>query len=142
WVRGDAYPHQFFEYARELYGTHDEWFRANLGFTVQEAIQVVRTVTDELNRRFNESATKARANAPAESDKHWKDAKAAGLTRKELETRVAIHLHFGNGSALLRFTADQISQLSDLSIDVCRAFLKRMGQPFGYRNPKFTDTFA
>jgi hypothetical protein len=142
WVRGEAYPHQFFEYARELYGEHDEWFRINLGFTIQEAIRIFRAVTDELNRRFNKSANDARANAPAESDKHWKDATAAGLTRKELEERVAIHLHFGNGPALLRFTAEQISQLSGQSIDVCRAFLKRMSQSFGYRNPKFTDTFS
>ena len=142
WVRGDAYPHQFFEYALELYGEHDDWFRANLGFTIQEAVRIFRAVTDELNLRFNESANNARANAPAESDTHWEEAKAAGLTRKELETRIAIHLHYGNGAALLRFTAEQLSQLSGLPIGVCRAFLKRMSQSFGYRNPKFTDTFS
>jgi hypothetical protein len=142
WVRGDAYPHQFFEYSLELYGEHDDWFRANLGFTIQEAVRIFRAATDELNRRFNESANNARANAPAESDKHWEEAKAAGLTRKELETRIAIHLHYGNGAALLRFTAEQLSQSSGLPIGVCRAFLKRMSQPFGYRNPKFTSTFS
>jgi hypothetical protein len=142
WVRGDAYPHHFFEYAQELYGEHDEWFRSNLGFTIQEAIRIFRTVTDELNRRFNESANHARANASSESDKYWEDAKAAGLTRKDLEVRVAIHLHYGNGPALLRFTVEQISQLSGLSIDVCRAFIQRLSQPFGYRNPKFADSFS
>ena len=142
WVRGDAYPHQFFEYALELYGEHDAWFRANLGFTIQEAFRIFRAVTDELNLRFNESANNARANAPAESDKHWGEAEAAGLTRKELETRIAIHLHYGNGATLLQFTAEQLSQLSGLPIGVCRAFLKRMSQSFGYRNLKFSDTFS
>ena len=142
WVRGDAYPHQFFQYSLELYGEHDDWFRANLGFTIQEAIRIFRAVTDELNKRFNESADNARTNAPVESDRYWEEAKAAGLTRKELETRIAIHLHYGNGAALLRFTAEQLSQSSGLQIGVCRAFLKRMSQPFGYRNSKFTDTFS
>jgi hypothetical protein len=79
WVRGDAYPHQFFEYSLELYGEHDDWFRASLGFTIQEAVRIFRAVTDELERRFNESANNARAKAPAESDKYWEEAKAAGL---------------------------------------------------------------
>ena len=142
WVRGDAYPHQFFEYSLELYGEHDDWFRASLGFTIQEAVRIFRAVTDELERRFNESANNARAKAPAESDKYWEEAKAAGLTRNELEERIAIHLHYGNGVVLLRFTAEQLSQSSGLPIAVCRAFLKRMSQPFGYRNPKFTNTFS
>jgi hypothetical protein len=142
WVRGDAYPHQFFEYSLELYGEHDDWFRANLGFTIQEAVRIFRAVTDQLERRFNESANNARANAPAKSDKHWEEAKAAGLTRKDLESRIAIHLHYGNGAALLRFTAEQLSQSSELPIAVCSAFLKRMSQPFGYRNPKFASTFS
>jgi hypothetical protein len=81
WVRGDAYPHQLLEYSLELYGEHDDWFRGNLGFTIQEAARIFRAVTDELNRRFNESANNARANAPAESVKYWEGAKAAGLTR-------------------------------------------------------------
>jgi hypothetical protein len=142
WVRGDAYPHQFFEYALELYKEHDDWFRANLGFTIQEAVRIFRAVTDELIRRYNESANSARTNASSESDKHWEEAKAAGLTRKDLETRIAIHLHYGNAPTLLRFTVEEISQVSGLARDVCRAFLKRMSQPFGYRNPKFADTFS
>ena len=142
WVRGDAYPHLFFQYALELYAEHDDWFRAKLGFTIDEAVRIFRAVTDELNRRFNDSGDNARAKAPAESDKHWEEAKAAGLTRKELETRIAIHLHYGSGAALLRFTAEQLSQLSELPLGVCWAFLKRMSQSFGYRNPKFTDTFS
>lgn len=142
WVRGDAYPHQFFGYAQELYGEHDGWFRVNLGFTVQEATRIFRAVTDELNRRFNESADNARTNAPEESGKHWEEAKAAGLTREDLETSIAVHLHYGNAPTLLRFTVEEISQVSGLTLDVCRAFLKRMSQPFGYRNPKFTDAFS
>jgi len=142
WVRGDAYPHQFFEYSLALYGEHDDWFRAKLGFTIQEAVRIFRAVSHELNRRFNESADNARANAPAESEKHWEEANAAGMTREELEARIAIHLHYGNGAVLLRFTAEQVSQSSGLAIAVCRAFLKRMSQPFGYRNPKFTNTFS
>ncbi|MGA9671144.1 MAG: hypothetical protein WBQ94_18180 [Terracidiphilus sp.] len=130
------------EYAEQLYGEHAEWFRSNLGFTVQDAIRIFRAVTDELNRRFNESAESARTNASSESDKYWADAKEAGLNRKDLETRVAIHLHFGNGPSLLRFTVEQVSQVSGLPLEVCLAFVRRLSQSFGFRNPKFADTFS
>jgi hypothetical protein len=142
WVRGDAYPHLFLEYARDLYGQHDGWFRSTLGFTIRDAIQIFQCVRDELNRRFNESADYARENASGESDKYWEDAKAAGVSRKDLEIRVACRLHFGGGPVLMQFTVDQIAQLSGMPIDICRAFLGRLSQPFGYRNPKFADTFS
>src|ERR1019366_5745182 len=35
-VRGDAYPHQFYAFAQDLYGPHDAWFREHLGFTIAE----------------------------------------------------------------------------------------------------------
>lgn len=142
WVRGDAYPHQLFGYALELYGQHEEWFRANLGFTVKDAVQIVRAVTEELNRRFNTSAENARRNAPIEAEQYWKDAKAEGLSRKELEQRVAIHLHYGNAPGLLRLTAEDISAVSSVEFTICKAFLNRMSQPFGFRNPAYTDTFV
>jgi hypothetical protein len=142
WVRGDAYPHQLFGYALELYGQHDEWFRTNIGFTIKDAVQIFRSITEELNTRFNASADNARRNAPTEAERYWEDAKVEGLSRNELEQRIAIHLHFGNAPALLRFTAEEISAVSGVELSICNAFLNRMSQHFGFRNPVFPDTFS
>src|SRR5258708_11926300 len=64
YVRGDAYPHQILEYASEPYAQHDHWFESNLGFTIDDAIRIAQSVPVELERRVNESAAKARTDAP------------------------------------------------------------------------------
>jgi hypothetical protein len=142
WVRGDAYPHQFFAYARELYGQHDEWFVSHLGFTIADAIAIIHAVTAELNRRVNASADHAREAAPVEAEEYLEEAASQQISRKELEARVAIQMHYGNAPTLLRFSPNDLSAISGLTKDVCEAFLRRMSQPFGYHNPAFPDTFA
>ena len=142
YVRGDAYPHQFLEYAAELYGQHDPWFKSNLGFTIGEAIRIARAVPVELSRRVNLSLKKARIDAPQRAEEFSRAPEAAALSRGELETRVACYLHFGSARHLLSFTVEQLAEVSRVGINVCKAFLKRMSQPFGYRNPLFPNTFA
>jgi len=43
-IRGEAYPHQLESMALGLYGEHDAWFQAKLGFTIGEALLVVDRV--------------------------------------------------------------------------------------------------
>jgi len=142
YVRGDAYPHQFLEYATELYSQHDPWFKSNLGFTIGEAIRIARAVPVELSRRVNLSLKKARTDAPQRAEEFSRAPEAAGLSRQELETGVACYLHFGSARQLLSFTVEELAEVSRVDINVCKAFLKRMSQPFGYRNPLFPNTFA
>jgi hypothetical protein len=142
WVRGDAYPHQFFGFASELYSPHDQWFQSKLGFTIKDALQIVRAIREELNRRVNESADNARQNAPIEAEKYWAEAQMAQITRDELEQRVAIHLHYGAAKSLLCFSVEEICEVSGVELETCKAFLKRMSQPFGYHNPKFPNSFT
>ncbi|WP_165420152.1 hypothetical protein [Edaphobacter modestus] len=142
WVRGDAYPHQFFTYAQELYGQHDTWFTTHLGFTIADAIGIIHSVDEELNRRVNASADDARKTAPIKAEEYLEEAEARQISRKELETRVAIHLHYGAAEALLRFSLDELIDISGREKNVCEAFLRRMSQPFGYHNPAFPDTFT
>ncbi|MBZ5705101.1 MAG: hypothetical protein LAN63_07080 [Acidobacteriia bacterium] len=142
YVRGDAYPHQFLEYASELYGEHDRWFKSNLGFTINDAIQIVRAIPVELERRVNESATRAKADAPGRAETFLEAGEEAGLSRRELEIRIACDLHFGAARQLLSFTVEEISQISGAGLNVCKAFLNRLSQPFGYRNPRFPNTYG
>jgi hypothetical protein len=142
YVRGDAYPHQFLQYSSEVYGQHDQWFNSNLGFTIDNAIRIARSIPVELERRVNESATSARTNAPRRAEEFLQAAEAAGLSRRGLELRIACHLHFGKARDLLSFTVEEIAKVSGQGMNVCKAFLKRMSQRFGYRNPLFPDTFV
>ncbi len=142
YVRGDCYPHQFFEYALELYGQHNDWFRSHLGFTIREAVQIARSIPDELVRRVNQSAEYARANAHQEAEKFLNTEWAQSLTRAELDNWAAVYLHFSVAKSLLRLSLDELSTISGVSPEICNAFMERMSQSFGYRNSEFPDTFA
>src|SRR5260370_9678791 len=141
YVRGDAYPHQFLEYASELYGQHDQWFNSNLGFTINDAMRIARSVPVELEKRVNQSAAKARTDAPRRAEEFLQAGEAAGLTHQELELSIACQRHFGAARKLLSFTVEEIAEISGVGMTRCTAFLKRMSQQFGYRNPLFLDTF-
>jgi hypothetical protein len=64
------------------------------------------------------------------------------MERGDVESRIGCALHFGNSERVLGFTPDNLSQFSDIPIRTCGAFLQRMSQEFGYRNPEFTDSFT
>lgn len=142
WVRGDAYPHQFFAFAQELYGQHDAWFVSHLGFTIAHAIAIIHAVAAELNRRVNVSANHAREAAPLKAEEYLAEVESRGISREELEARIAIQMHYGAATTLLRFSLDDLIAISGLAKDVCEAFLHRMSQPFGYHNPAFSNTFT
>jgi hypothetical protein len=142
YIRGDAYPHQFLEYASELYGQHDKWFNSNLGFNIDQAIRIVRSVPIELERRVNQSASNARMDAPRRAEELLRAGEGTGLSRPELESRIACQLHFGTARQLLSFTVEDLAAISGVEITICKSFLKRMSQSFGYRNPLFPDTFV
>jgi hypothetical protein len=55
YVRGNAYPHQFYAFAREQYGPHDAWFGVQYGFTITEGINLAHAITRLCDERFNRS---------------------------------------------------------------------------------------
>jgi hypothetical protein len=142
YVRGDAYPHQFRSFALDLYGQHDQWFLSKLGFTIHDATRIFDSVAAELERRVNESASNARREAPAQADEVMRQGGAPELSRQELVSRIAIHLHYGAARELLRFTEEQLALISGVEMARCAALLRRMSQPFGYHNPAFPNTFS
>jgi hypothetical protein len=99
-------------------------------------------LVDELNRRFNDSLNNAKKESVRAAEKYLGTEEARGLTREELETRIACQLHFGAAKSLMRFTQEEVCSASKVSTAVCEAFLSRMSQTFGYRNPQFPDTFT
>jgi hypothetical protein len=142
YVRGEAYPHQFHSFARDLYGPHDEWFRKRYGFTIAEAIKLAESICDEYERRCNDSHKHAREEAGREAEELIRDNRASPDERRELEVRIGCALHFGQADTLLAFTAKELAEFSRIPNEICDRFLARMAQKFGHRNPDFPDTFT
>lgn len=139
-VRGEAYPHQFEEYARELYGEHDEWFEKTLGFTISDAYAVATGMNSQLNERHARLriSTWAEAQQLVATDTSWV---AAGLSKADAERSAMIQLFFGHAKEHYRFSLDDISKCSGLATDKCVAVLKRLSQRPPFRNPLFLSTF-
>ena len=142
YVRGDAYPHQLYAFAQDLYGSHDGWFREHYGFTIAEGIQLAEAIGGEYSGRCNRSREEARTEARIRADELIANRQAAADQRKDLETRIGCALHFGQAERLLGFSAEDLSKSSGIPAETCQRFLDRMSQGFGYRNPLFPESFT
>jgi hypothetical protein len=142
YVRGDAYPHQFYNFARNLYEPHDPWFRRNHGFTIGEAIQLSRAIDRLCNYRINESMRRAREVARGKIEDLVACQEIDESERADAEIRIAAFLHFGDSHGWLAFTSEDLHCFSGLPLRTCQDFLDRMSQQFGYRNDKFPHSFT
>lgn len=141
YVRGDAYPHQFYAFAQDLYGPHNDWFREHYGFNIAEAVKLSKAIVRECNERFNQSLRLARTEARRRTDELIASHQAAEVKRPDLEKNIGCALHFGHSESILAFTPEELSGFSGVSMQTCQGFLKRMSQEFGYRNPSFPNSF-
>lgn len=141
YVRGDAYPHQFYAFAEKLYGPHDNWFRTHYGFTIVEAIALSKAIDRLYCQRINTSRQEARRDARKKTQKLVAGGEITESARHDAETRIACMLHFGCSARLLGFTVEELSQFAHVPPQKCRAFIGRMAQQFGYRNKEFINSY-
>lgn len=142
YVRGDAYPHQFWDLAGAVYSPHSDWFNSHFGFTISDAIGIARAVEEEINGRYNLAKKEAQEGAPAivrEREQEWKK---LGMTEEQALVSAGIGLLFGRSKELYRLSIDQVSSKSGLSVAVCKAFFERMSQTPPYHNPLFPATYT
>lgn len=142
YVRGDMYPHQFFDFALGLYGPHDVWFREHLGFTISEAVKLSEVIERAGNERINRSLEQARTEAHRKAEELISANQVGNDQRSQLASSIFCALHFGTADDVLSFTADEITRSSGFPTKVSECFLKRMSQEFGHRNPAFPNTFT
>jgi len=141
-VRGLAYPHQLYEYARSLYSPHDDWFRKNLGFTIDDAIRIAEAISKEYSDRKFASKQAAIEQARRKADELIASGEATEGDRPRVEVAYGCYFHFGNSVNVLGFTPEQLCSLAGVRLEVASKFLSRMSQPFGYHNPDFPNTFT
>ncbi len=137
WVRGEAHQHQYYDMARGIYGLHDEWFKSNLGFTINDVITAVKGLLKEYSNRINSG----RRNAVNQAEEYVNEHGLSGDEKKQSKINYNCYLFFGKSDELLAFTPQELSNFSGLPKPVCIQILNRLSQEFGYRNPRFTNTF-
>jgi hypothetical protein len=140
-VRGEAYPHQFEEYARELYGAHDKWFLSKLGFTISDAFSIAEAATSTMNDRYAQAraASAEEARNRIQSDRSWTE---TSMTEKEAERSAQCQFFYGRSKDHFRLKPQDLAEASGVSLDRCKAALARLSQKPPYRNPHFPNTFT
>jgi hypothetical protein len=140
-VRGDAYPHQFWEYAKAIYSPHDDWFLRNLGFTIGDALTLIESLTRELNLRYQSRRDSSLEEATSLVREGRADWTALGITEADALSRAQVHQFFGQAKELYRFDNAQLVTASGLPVERCAACLTRLSQQPPYRNPMFPNSF-
>lgn len=140
YVRGESYPHQLREVAKNIYSQHDGWFVKKLGFTIADAFLISQSITNEYNRRVNEERYSCLKRAREFVNELINKSEANEENRNELEERVFIN-YFGNSDSILSFSLDELVCFCGFSKEKCEKYLERLSQKFGYRNANFANTF-
>jgi hypothetical protein len=141
YVRGEAYPSQLRNLARDIYSQHDDWFKENLGFTIDDALSISESIIDEYNRRINDEKESCKKKARKEAEELLKLGKIKKEELSEVETSIGCYYYFGNSDGILSFSLEDLIHFSSFSKELCEHYLRRLSQDFGYRNPNHPDTF-
>jgi len=141
YVRGDAYPHQLYSLAKDIYGSHDKWFMDNLGFTIEDALSFSKALSQECNKRVNEikpeyiDLAKKQANELSrENPKEYSD-------KEKLKMLIGASLYFGNSDKILSFTLEEAVIFSGINRSICEKILSRLSQGFSYTNSLYPHAF-
>jgi len=142
YVRGESYPHQLREVAKNIYSQHDDWFVKKLGFTISDALSISESIINEYNRRINEERYSCLGRAKEYVNELISKGEANEENRKELEIRVGCYYYFSNSDQILSFSPDELVCFSGFSKEKCKKYLERLSQKFGYRKPNFHNAFS
>jgi len=134
YVRGESYQHQLSDILTSIYKTHENWFKSNLGFTITDALRISEAIISEYNNRINleKKLSLKRAKEYVKENPNGK---------KDYLTSVGCYFFFGESDRILSFSLDELITFSGFPESVCKAYITRLSQKFGYRNPKFPNSF-
>lgn len=140
YVRGESYQHQLRDILISLYSAHDEWFKKKLGFTITEALSISESIISEYNDRVNLEKELSLEKAKRYIKEHPKSGDPL-VDEKKYLTQVGCYYFFGESDRILSFTLKELMKFSGFPEDTYKAFLSRLSQKFGYKNPRFPDSF-
>lgn len=141
WIRGDAYNHQFIKYSIDYYSKYDLWFKKHLGFTMNDAILIYKTIL----RLYEENFYRYQKIAKTKSKEYAKEILSKkNISEKELlkkEKNAYIFYLFSKSAEMFSFTVEELSEHSSISVEICNKIMFRFSQYFGYRNPEYRSTY-
>lgn len=140
YVRGESYQHQLRDILVDIYSAHDTWFIKKLGFTIDKALNMSESIISEYNQRINLEKELSLKKAKKYIKKHPKSGDAI-VDEKKFLTQVGCYYFFGESDRILSFTLKQLVKFSGYPEDICRSYLSRFSQKFGYKNPRFPHSF-
>lgn len=140
YVRGESYQHQLKDILLDIYSPHDSWFKKKLGFTIEEALNISESIIAEYNRRINLEKELSLLKAKSYIKDHPKSGSIV-IDEKKYLTQVGCYYFFGESDRILSFTLKQLAKFSGHSENVCQSYLSRLSQKFGYKNPRFPNSF-
>lgn len=140
YVRGESYQHQLKDIFVSVYSTHNKWFKKKLGFTIAEALSICESIISEYNDRVNLEKELSLKKAIKYIKEHPKNNNPL-VDEKKYLIQVGCYYFFGESDRILSFTLKELIDFSGLPEDVCKSFLSRLSQNFGYKNPRFPNSF-
>lgn len=142
WIRSDAFPFQLVNYAKEYYSLHDDWFSANLGFTIKDAIDLYNAIINLHEKKLKKYHIKA-----VKSTKKWINDTLKNNPKnkidklEESEAKIFTYFILNEANNILLFNEEDICKNSSISREICENLLNRLSQSFGYFNLCFPNTF-
>lgn len=142
YVRGESYPFLLYQMGLDLYSKFDSWFLKNLGFTIEDAIKISKSIKSFVEERINNEKQNRRQEAKKIVDELLNAGELSEEKIDETEMAIWCSLYFGKSEEIISFSISEISEFSGIEIKVCENFFSRLSQDFGYRNKNFKNTFT
>lgn len=140
-IRGETYPYLLFELRKDLYSNYEEWFKANLGFTYEQAITITKAIHEVYNTRINSGREKATSKAKSYVKELIAKREIDIDESNSIETNYGCYYFFHNCEEILSFTKSELSNISHTSQEICGNYLERLSQTFGYKNRRYKYSF-
>lgn len=144
-VRGEGYPNQLWNAAIEIYSPHNSFLVRKLGFTIQQAIDIFKWLSKEIERRVNEHTQNfvSIMRGPMEIWRKWKEGE---INDKEMFSMVEkinkevlreqIKLHNVQTKNIFIFNKKEIGE--KFGKKTISSFLNRFAARFGEINKNYT----
>lgn len=152
-VRGEGTPDEIEGLAQAIYGPHDTWFLENLGFTISDAVVIVRRilalmstkisaakkVSHDRAAQFSTKFTLLVSSDPNNLSDEDRDLRTEieSLGIAETADRAACYEFFAGFNDIASFSADELATTSsDVDPNRISAFLNRMSRRYGEPVPE------
>ena len=140
-VRGDSFPEIQINYAKDIYNYHNEYFMQKFGFKIQDAIEIYFSLNDEIVKRVNSSIKTSKIKSDEITNSQIEKNQELISQKDNISTSNFFKLLFMCSDIHLSFTIEEMVGFTKKKSEICKSFIKKFSQSFGFRNKYFPNTF-